>query len=280
MQELLRKATLGLLVTLSATLAGPQPAHAAAPAGPAELAALIRARVPRRLDVPPAEVQRYAGLAQEAFARAGIEPPAGKYLLLADRDPHVQALLVLWRSRDGAYELVAAVPVSTGLPGSFDHFETPLGVFLHSPLNPDFRAEGTFNENGIRGYGLKGLRVFDFGWQRVPKGWGDRAVIEMRLQMHATDPDTLEQRLGQAQSKGCIRIPTALNQLLDHHGVLDAEYESLAVAGRRLWVLRDDREPVPDAGRYLIVVDSRLGQRPAWSPAPMWQAPRRTPSRP
>ena len=115
-----------------------------------------------------------------------------------------------------------------------------------APSNPDFRAEGTFNENGIRGYGLRGLRVFDFGWQRVPKGWGDRAVIQMRLQMHATEPDSLEARLGSPQSKGCVRIPTALNRLLDHYGVLDAEYEKLAREGRQFWVLKEDREAVSE----------------------------------
>ena len=105
-----------------------------------------------------------------------------------------------------------------------------LGVFAHSLDNPDFRAEGTLNSNGIRGYGAKGMRVFDFGWQRVPKGWGDGAVSEMRLQMHATDPDLLERRLGSAQSKGCIRIPATLNRFLDRHGVLDADYERAARA--------------------------------------------------
>lgn len=47
----------------------------------------------------------------------------------------------------------------------------------------------------------------------------------MRLQMHATDPDLLERRLGSAQSKGCIRIPASLNRLIDCYGVLDAEYK-------------------------------------------------------
>jgi hypothetical protein len=36
-------------------------------------------------------------------------------------------------------------------------------VFEHTLDNPDFRAEGTVNEFGIRGYGTKGMRIFDFG---------------------------------------------------------------------------------------------------------------------
>lgn len=243
-------------------------AAAAAPLSPGQLAQAYRERVERSLQVPAGEVQRYATEAEQAFGRASIAPQGDQYVLVVDRDPQVQALLLLWRSAQGAYALVGASPVSTGSPGSFDHFETPLGVFEHGPWNPDFRAEGTFNDNGIRGYGTKGMRVFDFGWQRVPKSWGDHAVIDMRLQLHATDPDVLEPRLGSPQSKGCIRIPTGLNVLLDQHGVLDAEYDRLLGEGQQFWVLRPDREPVADAGRYLVVVDTQRSERPDWSPAP------------
>jgi hypothetical protein len=175
--------------TGSASLAAP-----AGPATPLELAAIFRTEVDRRLEVPPEEALRYGRLADEAFARAGVILQGAQYVAVIDRHERVQALLLMWRSGAGDWQLVGASPVSTGRPGSFDHFETPTGVFEHTMANPDFRAEGTFNSNGIRGYGEKGLRVFDFGWQRVAKGWGDGKVIEMRLQMHATDPDRLEQR--------------------------------------------------------------------------------------
>jgi len=85
---------------------------------------------------------------------------------------------------------IGASPASTGKPWRFDCFMTPPGVFEHSIDNPDFRAKGTRNGNG------KGV-----------KGWGLGGESRMRLQMHATDPDLPEQRLGTAQSKGCIRIP-------------------------------------------------------------------------
>ncbi len=255
-------------ITGSASLAAP-----AGTATPLELAAIFRTEVDRRLDVPTEEALRYGRLADEAFVRAGVVPQGAQYVTVIDRDARVQALLLMWRAGAGDWQLVGASPVSTGRPGSFDHFETPTGVFEHTLANPDFRAEGTFNSNGIRGYGEKGLRVFDFGWQRVAKGWGDGKVIEMRLQMHATDPDRLEQRLGTAQSKGCIRIPTTLNRLLDHYGILDAEYERLVREGARLWVLHDDREPAADAGRYLVIVDTGRTARPAWSPLPSAQKP-------
>lgn len=235
---------------------------------PDELAATYRSMVDRRLQVPVEEIAPYGALVDASFAAAQVPLDRAQYVVVVDRNPHVQALLLLWRSGEGSYRLVGASPVSTGVPGRYDYFRTPLGVFEHGPWNPDFRAEGTLNDNGIRGYGAKGMRVFDFGWQRVPKGWGDQAVIDMRLQMHATDADLLEPRLGTAQSKGCVRIPATLNRLLDLHGVLDAAYEEVAALGRDLWVLEALRQPVPDAGRYLVIVDSGRTKRPAWSPLP------------
>ena len=74
--------------------------------------------------------------------------------------------------------------MSTGLPGRFDHFETPLGVFDHVVDDPDFRAEGTRNELGIRRYGRKGARIYDFGWVLARKGWGDRGKMAIAQGRH------------------------------------------------------------------------------------------------
>ena len=46
------------------------------------------------------------------------------------------------------------------------------------------------------------------------------------MEMHATDPDLLEQRLGRPDSEGCIRIPAAMNRFLDRYGVIDAQLEA------------------------------------------------------
>lgn len=236
---------------------------------PSDLSEIYRARMDRFLVVPQDDLLLYQGLVEAKLSGARADVLVGQYLLAVDRSPWVQAAILFWRSGHGEYRLVGASPVSTGRPGSFDHFETPEGVFDHTPTNPDFRARGTRNSHGIRGYGTVGLRVYDFGWQKVPKGWGNRAIAEMRLQMHATDPDLLENLLGSAQSKGCIRIPATLNELLDHYGLLDAEYERLAKSGKKIAVLKTDRETVAEPGRYLVVVDSRRAERPAWSPAPV-----------
>lgn len=220
------------------------------------------------LSVPQEIASGYAVRLADALdsADAVIERP--QFVVLVDRSPRVQALMLWWGGAGQPWQLVGATPVSTGLPGRFEHFTTPLGVFEHSRKNPDFRAEGTKNELGIRGYGRKGSRIFGFGWVPAPKGWGDGAMSVMRLQMHSTDPDILEQRLGTAQSKGCIRIPARLNEFIDRFGLLDADYEEQHVFGNRPWVLRPDGQPTPWAGRYLVVIDSLQGERPSWSALP------------
>lgn len=237
-------------------------------AGPADFSEIFRAQVDHRLVVPSDEAARYGALALAALSPGGIAPQA-QYVALVDRSPHVQAIFIYWIDLDAPPLLIGATAVSTGRGGSADHFETPLGVFELTPDNPHFRAEGTRNSLGIRGYGAKGMRVFDLGWQQALRLWGPGGYSTMRLQMHATDPDLLEPRLGVVQSKGCVRIPASLNRLLDHFGVLDAAYLAAAAKGAPLWVLPPDQAPVEGAGRYLIVIDSGRTSRPAWSPSPL-----------
>ena len=235
---------------------------------PSDIAALFVREVNMRLNVPSDERSEYARNLNEALAHAGLNSLAPQYFVLVDRSPVVQAAFIYWRSPNGDWHFIGATPVSTGRPGSFDHFLTPLGVFDHTPANMDYRAEGTRNKLGIRGYGVRGMRVFDFGWVLGERGWGPPGRSVMRLQMHATDPDLLEHQLGITHSKGCIRIQATLNVFIDRHGLLDAEYALRASEGTRLWVLRADRTPTPWPGRYLVVVDSARKSRPAWSPLP------------
>jgi len=248
------------------------PAAAARP-GPQEVAAAYQADVRPQLAVPQAEQSRYGDLARRALETAGIFLIAPQYVLVVDRNPNAQAALLYWLPADAPARYLGAAPVSTGRLGEFDHFETPTGVFGHSLDNPDFRAEGTKNANGIRGYGIKGERVYDFGWQQARKGWGDGQAGTMRLQLHSTDP-ILEKRLGTVQSKGCIRIPSSLNRLIDRYGLLDADYEIAAQRERPPWVLRTDRTTAGGAGRYLIIVDTGRDRRPEWSPPPSSQKDR------
>lgn len=227
--------------------------------------------VDRRLALPDSEKLFYAALLEEALIASGISASRSQYFLLVDRNPNLQFAMILWRSHEGSLHCIGATQVSTGKPGSFEHFATPVGVFAHTTANPDYRAEGTKNENGIRGYGLKGMRVYDFGWQVAKKGWGNRALSHMRLQVHATDPDRLESRLGTRQSLGCIRIPATLNTFLDRYAILDFEY------GETNWVLSPSRQPTPWSGTYLVVVDSLRSARPSWASLPV---PKSSPAKP
>ncbi|NTZ06364.1 hypothetical protein [Burkholderia metallica] len=225
--------------------------------------------VTRRLNVPASEQRAYGERLQKALADADLGDLAGEYVAMVDRAPNVQALFIYFRATPAnAWLMIGASPVGTGLPGQYDHFLTPLGVFHHSPDTMDFRAEGTTNENGIRGYGHRDMRIYDFGWVDGERGWGKGGVSPMRFQMHATDPDRLEALLGIRHSKGCVRIPASLNTFFDRHGLLDDDYQARVEAGKSLWVLRRDRDITPIAGRYLVVIDSARKTRPAWSPAP------------
>ncbi|WP_052001477.1 hypothetical protein [Burkholderia paludis] len=286
----------GASAASAASAAAPASAASPAPAGEAEPAAPIPPRrhpplsaeeaknataravdmrkrftqeVTRRLNVPASEQRAYGERLQKALADADLGDLAGEYVALVDRAPNVQALFIYFRATPAdAWLMIGASPVGTGRPGQYDHFLTPLGVFHHSPDNMDFRAEGTTNENGIRGYGRRDLRIYDFGWVDGERGWGKGGVSPMRFQMHATDPDRLEPLLGIRHSKGCVRIPASLNVFFDRHGLLDDDYQARVEAGKSLWVLRRDRDITPIAGRYLVVIDSARKTRPGWSPLP------------
>jgi hypothetical protein len=234
--------------------------------------AVIQARfgqeVDRRLALPADEQKRYADLLDQTLKSNGISDRSPQYFVVVDRSPLVQAVLIYFLTGTGAWDFVGASPVSTGRPGSFEHFATPLGVFEHSLENPDFRAEGTVNEFGIRGYGLKGMRIFDFGWVQAERGWGDGGLSIMRLQMHATDPKLLEPLLGEVHSKGCIRIPASLNVFLDRYGLLDLHYLANPEKATVKWVLRADRKTTLSPGRFLVVIESPRDARPDWAPSP------------
>lgn len=246
-----------VVITTVAEAGEPEPAGA--------LARLFAQQVDRRLNVPQSERTFYGEALQDSLIRAGVQLRMPQYVLLVDRSRAVQAAFLYWVDERGGAYFVGATPASTGKPGAYDHFVTPLGVFPHTLDNMDYRAEGTRNEYGVRGYGVEGMRVYDFGWVEAERGWGAGGRSFMRLQVHATDPDLLERSLGTARSKGCIRIPATLNQFIDRYGLLDADYEEVVRLGGRLWVLRSDRQPTQWPGRYLVIVDSQRRSRPAWT---------------
>ena len=232
-----------------------------------ELASQFEQEVTRRLNVPAEEQEHYAQLLKSALDEARVSNVPPEFFLLVDRSPHVQAAMIEWKAPDGMFHLIGATPVSTGRPGTYEHFVTPLGVYEHRVANLDFRSKGTPNQFGIRGYGAEGMRIFDFGWVKAPKGWGDYGISRLRLQVHATDPDRLDRRLGTPQSEGCVRTTASFNVFLDSHGILDGDYDKVAAQGHTLSVLSPTREQTPWSGRYLVVVDSGRQQKPVWARA-------------
>jgi lipoprotein-anchoring transpeptidase ErfK/SrfK len=225
----------------------------------------------------PAELQDRAAAMLRATSTT-IDTP--QLVVVVDRDPSIETLaLMVARPGNAPWSLIGAAHVSTGQSGRKDYYITPVGVFRHTDAILDFRALGTYNEHHVRGLGLAGMRVWDFGWQWAIKGWhNDIAGGDIRLQMHATDPDLLEGRLGRPASEGCVRVSSAMNKFLDSHGVLDADYERAAITDIRYRaLLKPDRTPSLLAGRLLIVIDSgepideppTQASRPAnWPPPP------------
>ncbi len=224
-------------------------------------ASLIReamaAEVPHAIALSPAQARTLITLAQGMAAAGHFFVRRPQLLLIVDRAIAGQTLSVTLARPDNDWEILGTRPVSTGRPGRKEHFRTPVGVLLNDGAELGYRAQGTYNENHIRGLGVKGMRVWDFGWQTSDDWRTPGAMIEVRVEMHATDPAVLAERLGRADSEGCIRIPAALNQFLDRHGIIDADIETLAEtdAGYRA-LLSPYLTPTPLAGVAVIVVDS------------------------
>ena len=143
-----------------------------------------------------ASEQTWIAAAQAAVANARIAIERPQLVVAVDRNRHRQELCILLARTNAPWQVIGGSKVSTGQAGRRGYFITPTGVFLHTDAIIDYRAEGTFNENRIRGLGLKGMRVWDFGWQSAIKGWTTgHEWGEIRLLLHATDPDYLEPRL-------------------------------------------------------------------------------------
>lgn len=202
---------------------------------------------------------------EEGYLRLVLEDAVGKilsikengqsqYFVYVDRNPKKQIILIcFFDSARKNITVIGADKISTGNQNRRGYFITPVGVFEHTIKNRSYRALGTKNEKGWRGLGVKGSRVWDFGWQKTPK---DNREVEIRLLLHATDPIFGEKRLGKIDSKGCIRISGKLNKFLDHYGILDKDYEEQKHLKGISWLLGTNRESMIYGGKYLIIGDS------------------------
>lgn len=205
-----------------------------------------------------ARQSQWVNMVRQTLSEQHRQIRRAQLLVAVDRNPHVQALTLIVAQPSGPWIVLGGTHVSTGEPNRKGYYITPTGVFVHSDAILDYRAQGTFNKNHIRGLGLKGMRVWDFGWQWARKGWlttGETGQI--RLLMHSTDPTYLAQRIGRPASEGCIRVPADMNKFMDRHGVLDVDYEQAAIDSIAFRaILPRDAKPTPLAGDMLVVVDS------------------------
>ena len=269
-------ATIGVVLALAGCAGGPPAQTVSAPREPAivtatgamsqadvarevdRLRTALQHEVPQHINSTPDDDRAWINRAKATTKASGFVIDHTQLVVVVDRNPAVQELRIILAQPNAAWQVIGGTKVSTGQAGRRGYFITPIGVFLHTDAILDYRALGTFNENHIRGLGLKGMRVWDFGWQTAERGWrADRDEAEIRLEMHATDPDYLEQRLGRPASEGCVRVPATMNRFLDLHGVLDADYERDAPNDPRLaGVLLPNRQPTLLAGNALLVVDS------------------------
>lgn len=205
--------------------------------------------------VDPKFQQGQAAAMLEAQAQALLAEPAiqalasPEFAVVVNRHPKSQTVSIFLTDGQSA-DFIGSSRVSTGVANRKEYFFTPLGLFENKAEFGNYRAEGTKNENGVRGLGSKGMRVFDFGWQESHAGWGSRHPAQIRLQMHGTDPDILERRLGAPASKGCVRIHHDVNRFIDENGVLDQHYSA-----KQSWVLSKKKKASPYDGRFMLVVE-------------------------
>ncbi|OIO47000.1 MAG: hypothetical protein COS76_01095 [Candidatus Portnoybacteria bacterium CG06_land_8_20_14_3_00_39_12] len=152
-------------------------------------------------------------------------------LVYVDRNPEKQVIVAgFFDVRRQSITIIGIDKVSTGNQKRRGYFITPVGIFEHSR---DYQALGTKNDKGWRGLGAKGSRVWDFGWRTTFNKKGEE--VDIRLLMHATDPDFGESRLGRVASKGCVRISGKLNRFLDKYKILDGRGKYLMVGDSRLF---------------------------------------------
>lgn len=236
----------GLLCAAAAACL-PLPALATAIYTPHELRQAYRREVRQRLDVPPEEVRVYGGVSELQLFSGRQELLAPQYLLVVDRNPHVQAAFLFWRLVPGSYELVGASPVSTGRDPA-----SPVDA-VRGLLEEVVAADGACATAVPRPCRSSDLRVYDFGW---PRGHARSTRRDLRVRVRGADGAAARQ-LGRPCAEDCILLPASLVMFLDEYGVLD---EGSA---------RPQRHVLPFRGRHLLVVDSERDERPGWSPPPL-----------
>ncbi len=210
------------------------------------------------VSVPVDETNTAIADAKIIMAKSDVSINNPQVLLIVDRAVDVQRLWVMMAMPGNVpWSLIGAVKVSTGKPGRYEHYKTPVGVMHNDGSILGYRALGTKNKYGIRGIGAKGDRVWDFGWNTTQDWKVKNGVAIVRLEMHATDPTYLEPLLGKPVSEACIHIPALFNKFADHEGLLDREVSKMAQTDKAdAWLLGPDHTQTDFGGDKVVVIDS------------------------
>ncbi|CAK7192627.1 hypothetical protein COMNV_00832 [Commensalibacter sp. Nvir] len=203
--------------------------------------------------------RRWISLANYELEKNGFHLERTQILTVVDRNPKIQNLcfILAFPKYKGDWIVLGGDKISTGSSYRKLYYITPTGVFVNSIDRFGYRALGTKNKFGIKGNGIKGMRVWDFGWQWAQKSWLSNQKGQIRLEMHATDPVYLEHRLGHPASEGCIRISAGMNRFIDQYGLIDALFTQAAQKNKRYGaIFLKGKKRSPLAGQFLIVVDS------------------------
>jgi hypothetical protein len=160
--------------------------------------------------------------------------------------------LAYWNSEYQSFRISEKYSsVSTGLIGRFNYYETPKGWFEQLPENAGWRSQGIPGEKyGLRGYGKKDLRIWDFGWQESSGYWNEKfQKRKIRLAMHSINKKVLEPLLGEKASRGCVRIHSNANEFIDNNSILDNNLFKSNIS----WLLKR-KTKTSDSGSFILII--------------------------
>lgn len=125
----------------------------------AHLQAALNREVPNLIIDMPETERGWVVRTQAAIAGSDLKISRPELLVVVDRNPDVQQPRLILARTDAPWHSLGGTKVSTGQTGRPDYYVTPTSVFLHTDAILDWRAEGTYNDQHIRGLGVKGMRV-------------------------------------------------------------------------------------------------------------------------
>ncbi|WP_024786696.1 MULTISPECIES: L,D-transpeptidase [unclassified Lebetimonas] len=157
-----------------------------------------------------------------------------EFIFLVDRGIQ-KAFIFNYNKKYNNISYIGSSKVSTGNPRlnsrNDRYFQTPIMIINRKKyLRGDWKTDKT----NFQEYGAKNNRIFYLGKHNIPIDDNSHIFREVHLAIHSTNPiDT--KLLGHKASRGCIRISSNLDKILNKSGIIDGK-----------------------KGKYVIVIDSSL----------------------